>query len=163
MRQLTPAIWPHRQRARPFNTPTPPTPHSPKKTMTHTSLTSLAALGLTLAGCATAPSHIGAVVPMEGGRYQSSITGGDPASAMKAFTHDAIITCDKTPQKTRMPWESAPPPPKYVVLSQVMTDKDGKQIKSDSKNLDAGIAVGLRYLGLESKDSVRATTIFRCE
>ena len=44
-----------------------------------------------------------------------------------------------------------------------MKDKDGKEIKSANKNLDAGIAVGLRYFGLDAKDTVQSTTVFRCE
>lgn len=57
-----------------------------------------------------------------------------------------------------------PPPAKYAVVSQTMVDKNGKEVKSsDNKMLDAGIAVGLKRLGLEPKDAVEITTVFRCE
>lgn len=129
----------------------------------------LAVLAITTlaAGCATQgpPRPIGAVLPMAGGTYQSTVKAGDPEQALKTFTHDAEVTCgDGKPPARRMPWESAPPPspPKFVVVSQSMRDKDGKEIKSGNKMLDAGIAVGLRRFGLEAQDSVTATTVFRC-
>ncbi len=122
------------------------------------------AIGL-LAGCATAPERPrGAIVPMEGGRYQSAVKSEDPASALKTFTNDAELTCTKGGDKSRMPWEAKPAPGKYAVISQTIKAKDGKEIKSsDNKMLDAGIAVGLRRFGLESKDAVEVMTIFKCE
>lgn len=114
-----------------------------------------------LSGCAT-PGPAGAVLPLEGGRYQHSISGLDPEQALKGLAADAGRTCAKEPQKKLMPWETAPVG-RFVVLSQSMKDKDGKEIKSANKNLDAGIAVGLRYFGLDAKDTVQSTTIFRCE
>jgi hypothetical protein len=118
-----------------------------------------------LAGCATPPPRpIGAVLPMAGGTYQSTVKSSDEQQALKTFTHDAEVTCRKgDAPKPRMPWEAAPAPPKFSVLSQTMKNKDGKDIKSDNKMLDAGIAVGLRKFGMESQDSVTATTVFKCE
>ena len=117
-----------------------------------------------LVGCASAPPRpIGAVVPMEGGRFQSSTKGPDQERAMKTFTHAAEVTCGKHDGSPRMPWQAKPAPAKYVVVSQNTKAKDGKQIKSDNKMLDAGIAVGLRQAGLEAQDSFEVTTIFKCE
>lgn len=117
-----------------------------------------------LSGCASAPARPqGAIVPLEGGRYQSAVKAEHQEAALKTFTRDAEITCTKTPVKQRMPWEAAPPPAKYAVISQEVKSKDGKDIKSDNKMVDAGIAVGLRKLGLESKDAVEVTTVFKCE
>lgn len=124
------------------------------------------ALSLTiLAGCASPPPRPnGAILPLEGGRYQSNVKRENAEAAVKTFTHDAEITCAKPETKTRMPWEAAPPPAKYVVLSQKMVDKNAKEVKSsDNKMLDAGIAVGLKRFGLEGRDAVEITTIFKCE
>ena len=125
-------------------------------TATLTMMLSLAWLG----GCATGP--IGAVLPLEGGQFQHSVTGGDPQDALKSFTHDAALTCGGGSGKPRMPWEAAPAA-NYVVVSQSIKDKDGKEIKAANKNVEAGIAVGLRYLGLDAKDTVQTTTVFRCK
>lgn len=38
-----------------------------------------------------------------------------------------------------------------------------RKLVSDNKMLDAGIAVGLRKFGLEEKDAVEVSTVFRCE
>ena len=131
--------------------------------LSHFTLSALA-LASALGGCATSPPRpTGAIVPLEGGRYQSSVQGLDGSQALKTFTRDAEITCAKPEQSARMPWDAKPAPARYVVLSQVSKTKDGKEIKSDNKNLDAGIAVGLRYVGLEAKDSVEVVTVFRCE
>jgi len=120
---------------------------------------------LVISGCASAPARpVGAVLPLENGRFQHSIKGMDEPGALKTLAHDAEITCNKTPAGPRMPWQAPPPPAKYVVVSQSIKNKDGKQIKSsDNKALDAGIAVGLRKFGLEGQDSVEVTTIFKCE
>ncbi len=127
-----------------------------------TSIASFTALAIS--GCATpAPRPFGAVLPMEGGRYQSAIKSSDTAQALKHFTRDAEITCAKGATGTRMPWDAKPAPAKYVVVSQTMKEKGGKEIKSDNKMLDAGIAVGLRHLGLEAQDAVEVTTLFKCE
>jgi hypothetical protein len=127
-------------------------------------LTSLAAI-VALAGCATAPERPGgAILPLEGGRYQSNIKRANAEAAISTFTRDAEITCKKPETKTRMPWESAPLPAKYAVISQKMVDKNAKEVKSsDNKMLDAGIAVGLKRFGLEGQDAVEITTIFKCE
>ncbi len=121
---------------------------------------------ITLAGCASPPPRpSGAITPLEGGRYQSNIKRGDAEGAYKTFARDAEITCDKTPPgKTYMPWETKPAPAKYAVISQKAVDKNAKEVKSsDNKMLDAGIAVGLKKFGLEGKDAVELTTIFKCE
>jgi hypothetical protein len=119
-----------------------------------------------LAGCATPPPRpSGAITPLEGGKYQSNIKRESAEGAYKTFANDAEITCDKTPPgKTYMPWESKPAPAKYTVISQKAVDKNAKEVKSsDNKMLDAGIAVGLKRFGLEGKDAVELTTIFKCE
>lgn len=117
-----------------------------------------------LAGCATPQERPrGAVVPLEGGRYQSSVKAADTQAAMKTFTNDAEITCTKNDGSARMPWQGKPAPGRYVVVSQTAKAKDGKEIKSDNKLLDAGIAVGLRKYGLEAQDAVEVSTIFKCE
>lgn len=119
---------------------------------------------LALTGCATPPERPrGAVVPMEGGRYQSAVKAADTESGLRTFTRDAEITCAKPDGRTRMPWEAQPAPAKYVVVSQTLKTKDGKEIKSENKLLDAGIAVGLRRFGLEAQDAVEVSTIFKCE
>ncbi len=127
-------------------------------------LTTALTLGL-VAGCATAPPRPrGAIVPMEGGRYQSAVKAGDQQAALKTFTHDAEVTCTKGETKQRMPWEAKPAPPKYAVISQSMKDKEGKKLESsDNKMLDAGISVFARKHGLESKDAIEVTTVFKCE
>ncbi|MFY9509468.1 MAG: hypothetical protein WAQ05_00660 [Rubrivivax sp.] len=116
------------------------------------------------AGCASPPPRpIGAVLPMAGGNYQSTVKAADPEQALKAFRYDAEITCgDGQPARRRMFWEAAPPPPKFTVVSQSLKDKSGKEVKSGNQLLDAGIAVGLKRLGLEQQDSVTATTVFKC-
>ena len=133
-------------------------------TLTPTTLAAVLSLSV-LAGCATGPERPrGAVVPMEGGRYQSAVKAGDPQAALKTFTQDAELTCTKGGAKSRMPWEAKPDPGKYAVISQTVKSKDGKEIKpSDNKLVDAGIAVGLRRFGLESKDEVEVMTVFKCE
>jgi hypothetical protein len=120
---------------------------------------------MALAGCASPPPRPdGAILPLEGGRYQSNVKRGNAEAAVKTFTRDAEITCAKPETKTRMPWEAAPPPAKYAVISQKMVDKNAKEVKSsDNKMLDAGIAVGLKRFGLEGQDAVEITTIFKCE
>ncbi len=117
------------------------------------------------AGCATPPPRpTGAIVPMAGGQFQSAVTGADPQQTLTIFTRDAEITCSKDePKAFRMPWEPPPKRAKFSVVSQTMKYKDGKEIKSDNKLLDAGIAVGLRKLGLEDKDSLQITTVFKCD
>ncbi len=127
-------------------------------------LCGLAAIALST-GCATAPERPrGAVVPMEGGRYQSVVKSSDPQAALKTFTRDAEITCTKTPTTTRMPWEAKPAPAKYAVLSQSVKTKEGREISStDNKMADAGIQLAMRRYGMEAKDEVQATTVFKCE
>ena len=101
---------------------------------------------------------------MEGGRYQSAVKAGDSQAALKTFTHDAEVTCAKGETKPRMPWEAKPAPAKYTVVSQSVKDKEGKEIKSsDNKMLDAGVDVFTRKYGLQSKDAVEVTTVFKCE
>lgn len=125
----------------------------------------LAALGAAalLSACATT-GPIGAVLPLEGGRFQSSVNGLDQANALKAFTNDAELTCGGGASAQKMPWQATKPagPVKYAVVSQTLKSKDGKEIKAENKNLEAGIAVGLRYIGLEAQDKVEVTTVFRC-
>lgn len=136
------------------------------KQFTSARTTLAAALTLSLiAGCATAPARPrGAVVPMEGGRWQSAVKAGDSQAALKTFTHDAEVTCAKGETGPRMPWEAKPAPAKYAVISQAVKDKEGKEVKSsDNKMLDAGIDVFTRKYGLQSQDAVEVTTIFKCE
>jgi hypothetical protein len=135
-----------------------------KMNLSQHNLISIAAI-VALAGCATAPERPGgAILPLEGGRYQSNIKRANAEAAISTFTRDAEITCKKPETKTRMPWEAAPPPAKYAVISQKMVDKNAKEVKSsDNKMLDAGIAVGLKRFGLEGQDAVEITTIFKCE
>jgi hypothetical protein len=123
------------------------------------------AAAATLSGCASAPpTPSGAILPMEGGRYQSTVRSSEEADAQRIAMRDAEITCNKTPPKAYMPWEAKPAPAKFMVVSQTTKNKEGKEIKSsDNKMMDAGIAVGLRKLGLEAKDSITVTTIFKCE
>lgn len=124
----------------------------------------LLVIALSAAACASPPPRpTGAIVPMQGGQFRSEIAGMDAQQALSTFVRDAEITCRKGDDSAvRMPWTPAPPPPKYTVISQDIRTKDGQQIKSDHKMLDAGIAVGLRRLGLEDKGSVQVTTMFRC-
>lgn len=121
-----------------------------------------AALGLSmLAGCSSAPRKpFGAVVPIEGGQYRSSLKSSNEAQAQKVFMTDAEITCEKPPASS-MFWSKATPG-KYVVVSQTMKEKEGKEIKSDDKKLDAGIAIALRKFGMEAQDAVEVNTIFKC-
>lgn len=132
---------------------------------TRAKLMAVLAITTLAAGCASTPERPrGAVVPMEGGRYQSAVKAGDPQAGLKTFTRDAELTCTKGGAKSRMPWEAKPEPGKYAVISQTVKSKDGKEIKSsDNKMLDAGIAVGLRRFGMESKDEVEVMTVFKCE
>jgi hypothetical protein len=52
---------------------------------------------------------------------------------------------------------------KYVVLTQEVKEKSGQIASSGDGRLDAGIAVGIRHLGLERSDQVEVTTKFKCE
>jgi hypothetical protein len=122
----------------------------------------VSATAFAIAGCATPPPRpSGAIVPMAGGQYRSAVKSADIERALRTFTNDAEITCGKPPAGN-MPWDKFTPG-KYEVISQTTKDKDGKEIKSDNKMLDAGIAVGLRRLGLESQDAVEVNTIFKCK
>ena len=105
-----------------------------------------------LSGCATAPR--GAVLSLQGGQYQSVVKSSDRASASKVMDGDAKITCGGGMFSKGG---------KYAVISQTIKEKDGKEIRTDNKTTDAGIALGLRYMGLESKDAVELTTVFKCE
>lgn len=122
-----------------------------------------AVLGLSLlVGCASAPRKpSGAVVPLEGGQYRSSLKSSNEAAAQKVFATDAEITCEK-PSESSMPW-AKPIPGKYVVVSQTVKEKEGKDIKSDDKKLDAGIAFAVRKFGMEAQDAVEVNTIFKCQ
>lgn len=126
-------------------------------------LSAVSALAL-LAGCATTnPRPIGAIVPMEGGSYRSEVKSDSLAQATKAFVHDAELTCGGAEAPSRLPWAAKTPPvAKYVVVSQTNKTTGGKEIEAENKNVQAGIAAGLRYLRLESKESVEITTVFKC-
>ena len=119
----------------------------------------------TAAGCATAPERPrGAIQPMEGGRYQSAVKAEDKAAALKTFSHDAELTCTKTSEKSRMPWDAKPLPGKYAVVSQNVVEKAAEKVKStDNKMLDVGVALGVKRLHMEGKDVVEITTVFKCE
>lgn len=111
-----------------------------------------------LGGCASS-KPIGAVIPMQGGTHQSVVQSMDSTQAMKSFDHDAKLTCG-----TAGAIPALDKPGNYVVVSQNASAKGpGKIASSDDKRLDAGIAVGMRYLGLEGKESVELTTVFRCQ
>ena len=129
------------------------------------SLITLLLAATTLAGCASPPPRPqGAVVPMGGGSFKSSIKSSDASGGLRTFTRDAEITCAKGDAPSPLPWVAKPPPAKYAVLSQTVADKNGKEVKSsDNKMMDAGIAVGLKRLGLEAQDAVEITTVFKCE
>jgi hypothetical protein len=120
----------------------------------------LSALALTfalLAGCA-ATGPMGAVVPLAGGEHRSVVNAGDLADANKIFDNDAKLTCGSGgsfPGMSR--------PGKYVMVSQTAKTKEGKEIQTENKTVQAGIAVGLRYLGLEAKDAVTLETVFKCQ
>ncbi|KNZ32627.1 MAG: hypothetical protein AD742_10385 [Methylibium sp. NZG] len=132
--------------------------------LTSTKLIAVLTVATLAAGCASTPERPrGAIVPLEGGRYQSAVKSADVQAGLKTFTSDAELTCTKGGSKSRMPWEAKPEPGKYAVISQTVKGKDGKEIKSDNKLVDAGIAVGLRKFGLESKDEVEVMTVFKCE
>jgi hypothetical protein len=125
------------------------------------------ALGITAlaAGCASAPPRpSGALQPMEGGRFQSVVKAEDKAGALKTFSRDAELTCTKGGEKSRMPWEAKPAPGKYAVVSQNVVEKAAEKVKStDNKMLDVGVALGVKRLNMEGKDSVEITTVFKCE
>ncbi len=123
------------------------------------------ATAVVVAGCATPPPRpTGAIVPMGGGTFKSSIRSPDTSIGLRTFTNDAEITCSKGEKPSPLPWVAKPPPPKYTVISQTTADKSGKEIKSsDNKMLDVGVAVGLRHLGLEAKEAVEITTVFKCD
>lgn len=126
---------------------------------------SLLATAVAIAGCATPPpTPSGAIVPMAGGNFKSSIRSSDTSMALKTFTRDAEITCSKGEKASPLPWVAKPPPPKYTVISQTAVDKSGKEVKSsDNKMLDVGVAVGLKRLGLEPQEAVEITTVFKCD
>lgn len=112
-----------------------------------------------LAGCASSPRLNGAVLPMQGGTHQSVIAGPDAATALRAFDQDAKATCGTTGAIAALN-----KPGKYSVVSQNTVAKGGEQIAStDNKKVDAGVAVGLRYLGLDKQATVEVTTVFKCE
>lgn len=110
-----------------------------------------------LSGCATR-SPTGAVIALAGGEHRSVITSTDIAQASKTFDSDAKLTCGGS---GGFPGMSKPG--KYQVVSQTVKNKEGKEIQADNKNLQAGIAVGLRYLGMDAKDSVTLETVFKCQ
>lgn len=76
---------------------------------------------------------------------------------MKTFDHDAKLVCG-TPGAVPMLNKDG----RYEIVSQTERAKDGKEITTENKNVQAGIAVGLRYLGLEAKDTFELTTVFKC-
>lgn len=119
----------------------------------------------TAAGCASAPARpSGAIVPMEGGRHQSTVKSEDKAGALKTFSRDAELTCTKGGDKSRMPWEAKPDPGKYAVVSQNVVEKAAEKVKStDNKMLDVGVSLGVKRLHMEGKDSVEITSVFKCE
>jgi hypothetical protein len=54
-------------------------------------------------------------------------------------------------------------PGRYVLVSQTAKTKQGQVIEAENKNVAAGIAVGLRCLGLESQDAVALESVFKCQ
>lgn len=112
---------------------------------------------LLLGACAT-QGPIGAVVPMTGGVHQSVVNAPDRSGALRSFDNDAKLTCGSS-----SPLPGMARPGRYVVVSQSGKEKTAKEIQAENKNVQAGIAVGLRYLGLEERDSYELTTVFRCE
>jgi len=119
---------------------------------------SLAAAGLALAACASGPRLVGAVTPQAGGTLQSIVKGADRTMALRSFDNDAKAYCG-TPGAI----PALDKPGKYVVVSQNVVDKQGDRANTGDGRIDAGVTAGMRYLGLEKKDSVEVTTVFRCE
>jgi hypothetical protein len=117
-----------------------------------------AALVLALTACASGPRLSGAVTPQAGGQLQSVVKGSDRTSALRNFDNDAKSYCGKPGAIPALAT-----PGKYVVVSQNVVDKKADKISSGDGKLDAGIAVGVRYLGMEKQDSVEVITIFKCE
>lgn len=118
-----------------------------------------AAAALALTACASGPRLTGAVTPQGGGNLQSIAKGADRTMALRNFDNDAKAYCGEAGAVPMLD-----KPGKYVVISQNVVDKKAQQIASSGDGkLDAGISVGMRYLGLEKQDSVEVTTIFKCE
>jgi hypothetical protein len=111
-----------------------------------------------LGGCASKPMN-GAVIPMQGGGYQSVVKRVDKASAMWAFDQDAKVTCGKS-----SPIPALATPGKYSVVSQNASEKAGqaaKDIKTDNKALNAAIAI--KFPQRDTPGSYELTTVFKCE
>lgn len=123
-------------------------------------LPATAALAATLlvAACASRPQLIGVVTPMVGGPSQSVVKATDKTTAMRHFDHDARIHCGKRGVIAAMDKAG-----KYVVVSQDVKEKSGQIAGSGDARIDAGIAVGIRHLGLERADQVEVTTVFSCQ
>lgn len=125
----------------------------------HVARGTLAAVAtLALTACASRPQFVGVVTPLAGGQLQSVVKATDKTTAMRHFDNDAKIHCGKRGVVAAMDT-----PGKYVVVSQEVKEKSGQIASSGDGRLDAGIAVGIRHLGLERADQVEVTTMFKCE
>jgi len=111
-----------------------------------------------LTACASRPQMAGVVTPMAGGQLQSVVKAADKTTAMRYFDGDAKIHCG-----TRGVIAAMDKAGRYVVVSQEVKEKSGQIASSGDSRIDAGIAVGIRHLGLERSDQVEVTTMFRCE
>jgi major membrane immunogen (membrane-anchored lipoprotein) len=111
-----------------------------------------------LAGCASRAQLIGVVTPMADGQLQSVVKAADKTTALRHFDNDAKLHCGKRGFIAAMDTKG-----KYVVVSQDVKEKSGKIGSSGDARIDAGIAVGIRRLGLERDDQVEVTTMFKCE
>jgi type IV pilus biogenesis protein CpaD/CtpE len=118
----------------------------------------VAAIGTLLTACASRPQLQGAITPMAGGQLQSVVKAADKTTAMRHFDNDAKIHCGKRGVIAAMDTKG-----KYVVVTQEVKEKSGQVASSGDSRIDAGIAVGIRHLGLERSDQVEVTTMFKCE
>jgi type IV pilus biogenesis protein CpaD/CtpE len=111
-----------------------------------------------LAACASRPQMVGVVTPMASGQLQSVVKATDRTTALRYFDNDAKIHCGKRGAIAAMDTKG-----KYLVLSQDFKEKSGQIASSGDGRLDAGIAVGIRRLGLERDDQVEVATMFKCD
>jgi len=117
-----------------------------------------AAASLALTACASGPRLTGAITPQVGGNLQSLAKGPDRTTALRNFDNDAKAYCG-TPGAI----PALDKPGKYAVISQNVVDKQGDKPNTGDGRIDAGVTAGMRYLGLEKKESVEVTTVFKCE
>lgn len=113
-------------------------------------------LAIGLSGCAS-PKTRGAVVPMEGEKYQSVVKRGDKESALSAVDHDAKLTCGKPGMLPGKIEEG-----RYEVVSQNVAETAAKEAESTG-NVWADKALKIKFGDRGTAATYEVTTVFKCK